>query len=429
MRRASAFLAPLREVAQGVAWLSAASLLVKPVWFVFITVVCARALGAEGYGVLNTAIALATLAFSLTGFGMSMYTVREVAQDRTRAPRFLTNFTVLRGVLGVVATALAMGAAVALGYDRTLTMAVLMWCFYTATNGFNVLAHSFFQAFETLHYQALSLVGEKVLVIAGGAALLYATGSAVGVLGGLALGMALASLGTYALCLARTTRFDRSLLDWSFTGNALRSMVPFGVAGALGMFFFRVDNVMVEAFQGAAEAGRYGLGFRVVEALNLLPALVVHATAYPRLSRLSGPADARDFRRTMGGVGLFLIAVCVPISTVLYVFADSIVYWIAPNASLSGAAAVLRVLCWAFVLTSIRELFHVTLLARGEQGFIARALAVAVVGNVALNAVLIPRMGGEGAALATIASEALLLGAYLVRYVRVRPPGSAGEER
>ncbi|MEL6706062.1 MAG: hypothetical protein AAFP15_17475, partial [Bacteroidota bacterium] len=39
-----------RRLLVNASWLGAANIAVKPLWFVFITVACARVLGADGYG-------------------------------------------------------------------------------------------------------------------------------------------------------------------------------------------------------------------------------------------------------------------------------------------------------------------------------------------------------------------------------------------
>jgi O-antigen/teichoic acid export membrane protein len=411
------FLAPYRKLLYNVTWLGLGSLAVKPLWLAFITVLCARELGAEGYGVFNTALSLAGLALSVTGFGVVNYTVREVAGDHSLASRFFTNFIALRLGLAIPAVVAALGVGVALGYDAVLLAAVGLAAAYSAVGGVMEYARSFFQAFEVLKHQALSVVAEKVLVVGGGTAMLLATASPLGTLFGMAAGMALAAAGTVLWVARRLAPFRRSTLDGAFVLQALRTLVPFGLTSLFGMLFFRVDTVMVEAIRGTEAAGQYGLAFRVVEALNMLPLIVVGAAAYPRLSSLFKGESHRELHRLVAVTAGGLLAVSLPIAAAVALTAPLLVGWIATDPRLEAATPVLQVLVWAFPLTSLRNLLFSTLLATDQQRFIATSLGLGVVFNVGLNLALIPPLGIRGAAVATLCSEVTLLAAYGARYL------------
>ena len=410
--------APYRKLLKNIAWLGVASVAVKPLWLFFITVLCARVLGAEGYGILNTALSLAALTIALTDLGLTQYTVREVAADRTRASRFLVNFAALRLGLAVPATAVALGIGVALGYERSLLLAVGFACVYFAAQSLKGYGYSFFQAFENLRYQALSVVVEKLLVILAGGVLLYLTVSPALTLLGMAVGMVLVTGLTLWWVTRHVAPFQPAEVDARFVGDSLRTLIPFALAGLFGMMYFRIDTIIVEALLGATAAGQYGLAFRIVEALNMLPLIVVHATLYPRLSSLfsEGAYDELRVLTRLGGGAL--LAASVPIALVLTLSASLLVGWIATDPELGPAGPALQVLCWVFPLICIRYLLYTALLALHEQRFIAAALGAGMVFNVVLNLVLIPSLGINGAAIATIGSEIVLLTTYAFRYRR-----------
>jgi len=409
-------LKPYRKALQDIAWLSAASVAVKPLWLFFITVLCARVLGAESYGVLNTALSLAALAFALTNLGVSQYTVREVAGDRSLASQYLTNFLSLRLAVAVPTAVIALAVGVVLGYERGLLLAVGFACLYYASQTLSEYCHSLFQAFERLRYQALSVVLEKVLVISGGALLLYSTTSPSLTLLGMAVGM----VATAALTARWTVKFIAPFrfaeLDAQFVGDSVRVLVPFALAGVFGMMYFRVDTVIVEAMLGTTAAGQYGLAFRIVEALNMLPLLLVHASLYPRLSRLFKEGNYEELRRLirMGGTALILLSLLITVGVAGVSL--PLIGWIATDLALEPAGPTLQILCWVFPLTCCRVLFYAALLALHEQRFIAVALGFGVLLNVVLNIILLPLLGIHGAAIATIASEFLLMLTYGFRY-------------
>lgn len=412
----TSFFKSYRRALRDVAWLSVASVAVKPLWLFFITVLCARVLGADSYGVLNTALSLAALAFAFTHLGISQYTVREVSGDRSLASRYFTNFFALRLAVAVPTALVALGTGVVLGYEPGLLLAVGFACLYSTGQSLLEYCHSLFQSFERLRYQALSVVLEKVLIIGGGGALLYLTLSPSLTLLGMALGM----MATAALVTRWTVKYiapiRRAEFDPHFVSESVRALVPFALAGVFGMMYFRVDTVIVEAMLGTTAAGQYGLAFRIVEALNMLPLLLVQASLYPRLSKLFKHESYGELRRLVwiGGATLSILSVLVTVGVTL--IALPLIDWIATDPALGAAGPTLRLLCWVFPLTCVRTLLYAALLAVHEQRFIAMALGIGVLFNVVLNIALLPPLGIHGAAIATIVSEIVLLIIYMFRY-------------
>jgi O-antigen/teichoic acid export membrane protein len=415
-KRAIASLTDYRDVWRNVTWLSGVSLAVKPFWFAFITVACVRVLGKEGYGMLETALSLTAMTFSVTGFGVGSYTVREVAGDHSRSAQFFTNFAVLR--LGL--TAVALGAAVltayVLGYTPVLFATVLAACGYQAAHSFMQYARKYFRAFEVLKYEAVSVAVEKGLVIAGGSVTLLATQAPHWTLVGMTTGMVAVAGGTVLWVVRHLAPVRRDLLDASFIKHSLWKVAPFGLAGLFGVLFFRIDTVMVQALLGDAAAGQYGLAFRIVAALNMLPLIVARAAAFPRLSSLYEQGEIADFRRLVRFSAWGLTGASLLITVGITLTAPFIIELMTSDPGYGPAKSALRILCWVFALTCVRNMLYVALLSMNEQRFVAGILGGAVLFNVGLNAVLIPTVGILGAVAATIASEATLLGVYAVRY-------------
>ncbi|MEM1041291.1 MAG: flippase [Bacteroidota bacterium] len=414
-------LAPYRHVLKNLAWLSLASAAVKPLWFAFITFGCARVLGADGYGAFNTALSLGALCFAFTGFGINQYTVREVAADPAVASRFFTNFVAFRVVAYALAALAALVAAWLLDYDGRLILAVGLACLYQAATSLREYAHSFFQAFERLRYQAVSVVVEKVVVVALGLAALLVLGSVEGTILGMSLGMVLTTGGAVWWVARHLAPLQRESLDRAFLVRSLRPLIPFGLLSLFGMFFFRVDTVMVEAIGGLTAAGQYGLAFRIVEALNLLPVLVAQAAAYPRMARLAGAGTYGELGSVVWATVGLLLLVSLPAALAVALVADPLIGWISPDPQLGPAAAALRVLAWSLPLTSLRSTLSFALLALRDQRLLAWMLGLGVAFNIGLNLALIPQFGVQGAVYATLASEACLLAAHAVRYrIRIR---------
>ena len=173
---------------------------------------------------------------------------------------------------------------------------------------------------------------------------------------------------------------------------------------------------MVEAMIDETALGRYGLAFRIVEALNMLPLIVARSAIYPRLSRLFEHDEGYEFARLTRLGSLGLAGASLVITTGIFFAAPLIIRLIDPSPSIAPAIPALQILCWTFPLTCLRNLMYVALISMEQQNFLAKTLGGAVAFNIALNFVLIPYLGINGASLATVVSEAILLTIYFVRY-------------
>ena len=72
----------------------------------------------------------------------------------------------------------------------------------------------------------------------------------------------------------------------------LRISLPLGATYIVNYLYFRLDVVLLSILKGEEEVGVYGLAYRVLEGLMVLPAYFMFAL-FPEIARLSGAARAR----------------------------------------------------------------------------------------------------------------------------------------
>ena len=401
---------------RNISWLGFANALVKPLWFVFITAACMRLLGVSEFGVMTAALSLGMLATAFVDLGMKQYTTREVARAPAKASRFFSNFMMLRIGNSALAWIGMLAVGIALDYRGGALAAVAFAGAYTLSLNLTNYCRGIYQAFEDLRQEAAMLVLEKVLVIGGGLALLIATRQASWTLAGMAAGMGIATVVNTWWIHRHYAEIRLRLLSRSFISRSLRMMIPFGIAGLFTVVYYRVDMVMVEAFLGPAPTGQYGAAYRVLEALHMLPTVVALSAVYPRLARLHHAGEIRSFSRlltkSLGG----LVGVSLLITVGIWFAAAPIIYILDPDPSYAPAGGALRILVWSFPLLSANFLLYSALISMDQQRFASLALAFAVTMNVTLNAFLIPAIGINGAAVATVVPEVVLCGIYLGRY-------------
>ena len=94
----------------------------------------------------------------------------------------------------------------------------------------------------------------------------------------------------------------------------LAAGLPFFLANGLGVFFFRINVIMLGAMTSDAAVGWFGVANRLMDALNFVPQFLTMAT-FPVAARLwlTSPAD---FRATVRKTLHLLLVVTVPAAVV-----------------------------------------------------------------------------------------------------------------
>lgn len=415
-------------VLQNITWLTLGNVLVKPVWFVFIGYLCVRVLGDEGYGVLTATLFLNMIARTISDMGMTPYTTREVARVREEASVFITNFLIVRTALGVLALGGVMATGWVLDYGATPgKMTALLWAgVYTGMLGLMDYCRAYYQAFEEMRYEALSLIVEKVLVISAGVAMLYAYRTPEAVLGGLALGITLAVLWNMRFTFRHFAAFSWQTFDWGFLRRALPGALPLAIYSQFTVLYVRIDLVMVDVMIDEAAAGQYGVAYRLVEVLALATAMVTTAI-FPRLSSLFAQRDAQAFTRVFRWSVFGVLGLGVSIALGLTVLGEWLVLTLY-GAAFQPAIHALMVLGWTAPFMCMNYVFTTTSNAADDHNMLAVLVGLATLLNIILNVYMIPIYSFYGAAYATLSTEIilfLLVGYRHWRYTRARLQSSA----
>lgn len=404
-----------QHMLRNLTWLGVSSLLVKPLWFVFITAYAVRFLGPREYGSFTAAMALGGIVVGLCVAGTAAITTREVARRQEYAPVYWATLLPFRTGLALLALFILEGLASWMGLAPTLLRAA--WLYWFAQSLLDFL-RSFIRASEKMRYEAETVVMEKAAAVAGGAGALLLHASPVALL----LGMAAGTFATAAVATWRVHTHVAPLrwgaFDYSMLGPTLKAALPLGLSAIFIAIYIRIDVVMVERMIGPTEAGLYGVAYRFLEALSQLPELLM-IVLLPRLSILHGQGDRQTSTRLTHLSVLSLLGISAAIAALLTVGAEWILRLLMPE--VIAAASLLQVLVWVFPFAAVNYVLSTSLVARDDQLALMWLLGVAAVVNVGINVLMIPRYGAMGAAVATLITEGMLLLLLGLRYARANP--------
>ena len=238
-----------------------------------------------------------------------------------------------------------------------------------------------------------------LIVLRGDLAMLVVLNTAVAVL---ATGVVALLIRIAAQKLAHSEwRPDRSLL-----AQMIRYGIKFHISILAGAIIFRADLLVVNHFQDAAEAGVYSVATQFGMLLMLLPG-VIATLLFPRVTAEKderGETTALVTRYTTF-VTFFCCLAAVPFSFLL-----PLIY----GAEFTDASRLLLILLPGVYLIGLESVLVQHFNALGLPRVIPVYWVITLVVNLVLVFWLVPRLGAQGAALASTASYALIF-AFVAR--------------
>jgi O-antigen/teichoic acid export membrane protein len=179
---------------------------------------------------------------------------------------------------------------------------------------------------------------------------------------------------------------------------------------------------------GAADAGAFRLAQRLAKGI-VRPVRPITLALYPELARLVAEDDHAQLRKmavraTIAAAALALVVVLVT------GFAGREILGLIAGKKFEFAYAFLFLLSVATAIDLAGFAFEPLQDAHGRAGTVLRARLVAAIAYAILLAILIPGLGGTGAAIAAIICSLLIFGqlAWATRIVLRRDQGDASNE-
>jgi polysaccharide transporter, PST family len=390
----------LQEILANTSWLFADKILRMGVGLL-VGVWIARYLGPRQYGLWNYAIAFAALFGALATLGLDSIVMRELVRCPDKTNELLGTAFALKLIGGILTLLITVGAVAVLRNDDALTI----WLVAISA------AASIFQSVNVIEFYFQAKVQSRFAVIAGSSAFALVTVIKIFLLlfSGTLIAFAIAGLGEIALTslfliFAYRARGKRTL-DWTVNRQLLFKLLqdswPLLLAGLAVTLYMRIDVVMLQIMAGEHEVGIYAAATRISEIWYFLPVLIV-ASVSPSIIRCHGIDNAlylRRMRRLYFLMAWLAIGVSFPISLM-----SGRIVELLYGPEFASAAPVLAIHLWACFAVFLGVASSQFLVVEHLQKISFYRTLIGLACNVVLNLVLIPGMGAQGAAIATVIS-------------------------
>jgi O-antigen/teichoic acid export membrane protein len=364
-----------------------------------------RAMSVGEWGRYSEMVSLIAIFGAFTEAGISSLTLREASSRPERERHVLVTAQSAVALTGSVSLVLMLVTATALGYLDHPSLVVLagaiLICQAIATPLFAV-----FNARRLLIYPSLLGVAAAFVATGVGVALVAAGVGPAGLLIGTLAAHVLAVIGGYRLLLTRLGHRARPHLPTPEVMRFIRSAVPIAATSGLAIIYQRLDILMLSKISGEQVVAIYTVPYSLVQMSWFLPQ-VVGASYFPLLNQQMS-TDRESARRSFFLiVRLFLVA-SLPVVLLMTVGGRPLLVGVF-GAQYADSSGVLAILAWASLLGFQSYVLWYVILASRLEGRVVRMMAAGLLLNAALNAVLIPAYGPEGAAAALLVSDLLVI--------------------
>jgi O-antigen/teichoic acid export membrane protein len=200
-------------------------------------------------------------------------------------------------------------------------------------------------------------------------------------------------------------------IEISFKGasNNIKSMLtdafPIAISGAIIMLYMKMDQIMIGKMIGEADVGIYVSASRLSEAWYFIGITIV-AAYFPRLLQIRMHESEIRYTNEVVKLGRLLVGISLFLGLIT-TFSAPWLIGILYDQSFIRASNVLSLTIWAIPFVYLGAISTKMYVANGDSKSILIRSIVGLCLNFFLNISLIPKVGIEGAAIATLVSQSI----------------------
>lgn len=374
---------------------------VKMIISLFVSLLTARYLGPSNQGVITYVASYISFFTSLIGLGLNGVIIHEFVNHQEDEGKILGTAIVLRFASSVISFV----AFIALIYcidsnDNTIiTVAFLQaiqlpfLCLDTINYWYQAkLLSKYPTIVQTIAYVITSAY-KVYLLCAGNNVLWFAFAVTLDI-----IVMAILYLAIYLKHKTQKLGFSGIIAK-----RLLKSGLPFILANIMVVIYGQMDRIMIKQMLGSTtEVGLYSTAIAVCSIIGFIPSAILDS-ARPLIAEAK-KADEEKYKLRFRQLVAGLMWVCFLYSAFITVFSKPLLNLMYGDAYI-GANICLKIAVWYTAFSYIGSARSFWLICENKKRYVFYFSALGAALNLILNLILIPVMGINGAALATLVTQ------------------------
>ena len=408
----------IKTIFKNMSWLMISQIIASICGFIW-TILLARYLGVNDYGVLGFAISLTGILSFTMDWGISAYIVRHIATDYDSAPKYLGNAIPLKSIFAIGTIVITTIILIIMGSDQLTITVTLLFAIEMIIKSILGLLNGSFQAFEKVKYQGIENTLLNLILLIFIVITIFTDLGIYGISISYILANVIALIYAYHV-LRKNITIPKFEFDKDFCKKITLVAIPFAINGLLFSVYYSIDMVMLTNLVGNTSTGIYNATYKLISVLTLFYS-VYTAVIFPVMSKLYQNDEKLlliSFEKSIK----YLMIIIIPIAISTGLYSLDIIQFIYGH-EYDAASSVLSILIWTVCLLFISGAGNTLLNASHKEISVTKIYLMAAIFNIILNIIMIPIFSYNGAAITTVLSDLLIviLQSYVIYKLGHRP--------
>lgn len=408
----------VQTIFKNISWLMISQIIASICGFIW-TIVIARYLGVNDYGILGFATSLTgILAFTLD-WGISTHIVRHISTNYDSAPKYLGNAFPLKGLFSCSAMFITLIILIIMKSDELTITITLLFLIELIIRSMMGLLQGAFQAFEQGKYQGIGNTLLNTILLVFILLSIFSDLGLYGIVFSYITANAIALIYTYGAFIKHITK-PKFEFDKTFCKKITLLSLPFAITGILYNIYYSIDVIMLTNLVGNYATGIYNATYKLISVLTLFYS-IYSAVIFPVMSKFYKNNEKLlliSFEKSIK----YLMLIVIPIAIATQLYSIEIIQFIYGH-QYDAAASTLSILIWTVCLLFISGACNTLLNASHKEVTVTKIYSIAAVFNIILNLFMIPHFSYDGAAITTVLSDILIviIQCYVIYKLNQRP--------
>ncbi len=375
-------------------------LILKITLFLY-TMFIARYLSVKGFGTLSFAIAFSHIISIFYDLGLSTFTTREIASNKSLVGKFLGNIALMKLIMVSISSGLMIIIVNLVGYQEIVKNVIYLMTLSAIINCFINLFNSIFSAFEKMEFISIGRILNAIFMVVGINIVFFfemdiiAISSLYFIVNAIILGY------SFAICIGKF-ELHKLKVDIKFWKRTIKESFPIGISSIFITIYFNLNPIMLSFFINYTVVGWYDASMKIIFMFTILPTVFIQAI-FPIISRhfkYSRDIVGREY--ALAFKYIFIIAIFFFINGLI--FADNLILMFFGEKYIPSIISLQILICVIpFIFLTI--LFGNFLIAIGKQKVVSVVAGLNVSVSIISSLILIPTHSYIGASIVYVITE------------------------
>jgi O-antigen/teichoic acid export membrane protein len=379
-------------------------------------------LGVSSFGDYTLIIAFLSIFSVIADLGLNVMLTTEISHDDNfKIQKAISNILSFRIISSIIIIGI-LGALVAFisPYKMDIKILIIIGSFGMIITSITQVLGGLFQ--KLLKTQVLvigEILSKIIFLVVVIVLLLFFQVSLLGII----IGFVLAAFIQSIYIFINSKKYIKLSLSFDFTywKYIFKESLPLFIIMSFNLMYYKIDTIMLSIIQGPEAVGMYGVSYKVFEMLLVFPGMFV-GLLLPLFTKYYHK-DKKIFQHIVDKGFNTMLGLGIPVVVAGILLSQRIIELISSKDYIQSKFT-LQLLFISFGVTLISFLMSHILIGSGKKNKIMIISILGAIFNIIINLFLIPRYSYTGAAIATVITEFIVCGMYIVqvnRYVGIRP--------